>query len=228
MKTCSKCKNTKELLNFPKRKDSLDGYRGQCYPCINAIKKDYISKNKEHFTKKRKEWETENKETLKKAKKEYYIANKEHILKRIKLHQSEHREEKITYLVEYRKNHKQLIAQKRKKKYLENRENYLISNRERLRISTLKRRAIKKSTEDGTVNRESLSALKIKQNYKCYYCKEKLDFSSKNGTHLDHVQPLSKGGVHTLDNVVWSCRGCNLSKGAKNPIQFANEIGRLF
>jgi len=228
MKTCSKCKITKELLNFPKRKDSLDGHRGQCYLCVNANKKNYVSNNKEHLTKKRKEWETENKETLKKAKKEYYLANKEHILKRIKLHQSKHREEKMTYLIEYRKNNKQLIALKRKNKYLENREDYLISNRERLRISTLKRRAIKKSTEDGTVNKESLFALKIKQNYKCYYCKEKLDFNSRNEAHLDHVQPLSKGGIHTLDNVVWSCRGCNLSKGAKNPIQFANEIGRLF
>ncbi len=33
--------------------------------------------------------------------------------------------------------------------------------------------------------------------------------------HQDHVVPLSKGGTHSLDNVVPSCRDCNLRKGTE-------------
>ena len=45
--------------------------------------------------------------------------------------------------------------------------------------------------------------------------------------HLDHYIPLSKGGEHTLSNLVISCPHCNLSKNAKDPYIFANSIGRL-
>lgn len=36
MKTCTKCHQEKELIEFHKRKDSLDGYRNQCINCIKA------------------------------------------------------------------------------------------------------------------------------------------------------------------------------------------------
>ena len=39
--------------------------------------------------------------------------------------------------------------------------------------------------------------------------------------------PLSKGGEHTLTNLVVSCPTCNLQKNAKDPIEFANKLGRL-
>ena len=37
MKTCSKCKITKELIDFEKRVDSKDGYRNYCRTCKNFI-----------------------------------------------------------------------------------------------------------------------------------------------------------------------------------------------
>jgi len=44
----------------------------------------------------------------------------------------------------------------------------------------------------------------------CSYCGS----IDKRG-HVDHVTPLSRGGDDSLDNLVWSCRKCNLSKGSK-------------
>lgn len=78
-----------------------------------------------------------------------------------------------------------------------------------------KRRARIKSTDDGTVTTEFLMDLRTKQNHQCHYCNEKLDYLTPRATHLDHVIPLSKGGTHTQNNVVWSCSFCNLSKGDK-------------
>ncbi len=72
-----------------------------------------------------------------------------------------------------------------------------------------------KSTCDNTITSQALNQLKIDQNHQCYYCKSSLDFSIVRGVHLDHVIPLSKGGAHSITNVVWSCAKCNLSKGAK-------------
>jgi 5-methylcytosine-specific restriction endonuclease McrA len=43
----------------------------------------------------------------------------------------------------------------------------------------------------------------------CCYC-------GSLATHLDHVQPLSRGGRDVLRNVVPACADCNLSKGAKS------------
>lgn len=33
--------------------------------------------------------------------------------------------------------------------------------------------------------------------------------------HLDHVQPVSRGGLSTLENLVVACGPCNLAKGSK-------------
>ena len=76
------------------------------------------------------------------------------------------------------------------------------------RLISAKRRALKLATADDSLLQES-------QEGNCKYCKCVLDFSNTKLTHLDHVVPLSKGGTHTLTNVVWSCSTCNLAKGAK-------------
>ena len=43
----------------------------------------------------------------------------------------------------------------------------------------------------------------------CAYC------GSDGLLHLDHVEPLARGGLHTPDNLVPACQRCNLSKNAK-------------
>lgn len=62
------------------------------------------------------------------------------------------------------------------------------------------------------------------QTKKCYWCNTSL----KNiKIHIDHYIPLSKGGEHILSNLVVSCQKCNNKKYSKDPIQFANSIGKL-
>lgn len=57
----------------------------------------------------------------------------------------------------------------------------------------------------------------------CYWCGTK----TASGYHVDHYQPLSKGGRHELSNLVIACAPCNLRKSAKDPLAFAQEVGRL-
>ena len=46
---------------------------------------------------------------------------------------------------------------------------------------------------------------------KCYYCGEKSDLT------LDHIQAISKNGIHSMTNIVPACRSCNSKKGNKPP-----------
>lgn len=45
--------------------------------------------------------------------------------------------------------------------------------------------------------------------HRCAYCKGEGDL------HMDHVVPLSRGGTHTIGNVVPACPPCNLSKHSR-------------
>lgn len=57
----------------------------------------------------------------------------------------------------------------------------------------------------------------------CAICCKKL-----NGLfHVDHIYPLSKGGLHVKENIQILCQRCNLTKSAKDPIAFMQERGFL-
>lgn len=57
----------------------------------------------------------------------------------------------------------------------------------------------------------------------CPVCKKKLG----EKYHLDHIVPLARGGKHEPKNVQLLCPPCNLSKSAKDPIDFMQERGFL-
>jgi len=58
-------------------------------------------------------------------------------------------------------------------------------------------------------------AVFARDGYVCTYCGGEEDLS------LDHMQPWSRGGQHTLENLVVACRTCNSSKHAKTPDEWA-------
>ena len=53
----------------------------------------------------------------------------------------------------------------------------------------------------------------------CAYCK------TARASHIDHVNPLSKGGSHTVENLLPSCPTCNFKKHNKTPDVWAAESG---
>lgn len=65
--------------------------------------------------------------------------------------------------------------------------------------------------------------LKEKQKNKCYWCY--CDISDK--FYKDHYIPVCKGGDSSIHNFVLTCFKCNASKNGRDPIEYANKIGRL-
>jgi len=76
MKTCIKCKQTKDLENFSKKSSNKDGLNFWCRECCKTYSKNYIKNNSEKIALKKKEWAIANKEKKLKANKEHYQNNK--------------------------------------------------------------------------------------------------------------------------------------------------------
>jgi 5-methylcytosine-specific restriction endonuclease McrA len=55
----------------------------------------------------------------------------------------------------------------------------------------------------------------------CCYC------GSKELLAADHLIPIKRGGENKGENLIWACRTCNSSKGAKDMLEWLNEKGQF-
>jgi hypothetical protein len=209
-KICTKCNCEKELTEFRFRKDT-NNYRNDCKKCSSDFSKQHRLKNIDKIKERQKEYRLNNKdrkretdriyreqqgEELLKKKREYHYANRDSLIEKKKNYNFKNKE----HISKYNKLYRQTENGKASRKN-----------------SHQKRRTKFKS---GDVNTEQLKQLYINTK-NCYWCNCKLE---KDDTHLDHFYPLSKGGKHTINNLVLSCSSCNLSKATKHPIDFAKEL----
>ena len=161
---------------------------------------EWYEKNKEMHLERGKEWRENNKERRKKTQRLHYIKNKNRISRYHAKWYKENRDRVLRGQADYRK-----------------------SNPEKTRLRSAKRRSREMSAE-GTYAATDIQNLLTAQNHKCASCRCSL---KKTGYHVDHIQPLAKGGTNWPDNLQILCPSCNLSKGAKDPVQWAQENGRL-
>ena len=56
----------------------------------------------------------------------------------------------------------------------------------------------------------SKSGVLRRDGYKCAYC-------GRTADTIDHLVPVSKGGVSSWDNCIACCRACNLRKADRTP-----------
>ena len=76
---------------------------------------------------------------------------------------------------------------------------------------------------DGRVDPDHVALLMGRQKGRCVYC----GCNIRNRFHRDHIVPFALGGPSTLGNMQLLCPTCNLSKNARDPIEFAQERGML-
>lgn len=112
-------------------------------------------------------------------------------------------------MVSYRLDHRDKRAE-------QNRE-WRQANPDKRRLNEEKRRALKYA---NTPIEEMLTEIQWhdildEYHHRCAYCGKKLDKLT-----IDHVVPLSRGGKHSVSNVVPACRHCNNVKYAKTPEQW--------
>lgn len=81
------------------------------------------------------------------------------------------------------------------------------SNRHKNRL-----RRIRKLGAEGSHTTAELRELWSRQEGSCAYC---LGSITPDNNHLDHVHPLSRGGSDGIENLLYTCPPCNLSKKDK-------------
>lgn len=82
--------------------------------------------------------------------------------------------------------------------------------------SEAKRRALKRGRDAFSVTSRDIRRLEIRFEGRCAYCKSTL----APGYHLDHVVPLSRGGAHSIGNLVPACQPCNNRKAASTIVEW--------
>lgn len=97
---------------------------------------------------------------------------------------------------------------------------YKHANPQRIGEWADKRKRLMALQSDGTLTRARLRAL-FAEAKSCPYCGA--EFGKRNKT-LDHLDPLSRGGVHGISNVAVVCKSCNRRKHAR---PFAVWVGML-
>lgn len=91
MKTCTTCKETKELSKFARRTDT-GGYRAQCRECRKKIVAEYKQNNKEKIKEQAREYYKNNKEAILNYSKEHYRKNTERYKNYRKIHYKNNKE----------------------------------------------------------------------------------------------------------------------------------------
>lgn len=102
------------------------------------------------------------------------------------------------------------------------RQNWEKNNPDKIRSINHAKRARRKSAE-GFFTKEDIKKIIYKQKHKCAICFKPV----RKNYHVDHIIPLAKNGTNWPENLQVTCPTCNMSKGAKCPIEFAQENGRL-
>ena len=154
-------------------------------------------------------------EKLKEYDKKYYQEKRDEILKQKREYYCNHKEEKSAYGKEYRKKNKEKLKKMYSDWVKKNREHvnayskqYAKDNPEPSRNASRRRRARKLNCEGGITQKEWMCVLEKYEN-KCLCC------GISENIEMDHVIPLSKRGMHTVDNVQPLCRSCNARKRDK-------------
>lgn len=83
-----------------------------------------------------------------------------------------------------------------------------------------KRKSWISETDDGTLNNEVLRNMYSESKH-CLICKTAIKWRDKN---LDHIVPLSKGGAHSIKNVMIICKDCNTKKSNKDFLDFFSSL----
>ncbi len=140
-------------------------------------------------------YQENNKDKELNRKREYYQANKATLLQKKKEYYKSNKAKILEKREQYRNENYEIIFQAQR--------DYVEANRELTRFRARARKARKRANGIYQIGIQEELKLRAKP---CFYC------GSLEEIQLDHVVPVSRGGVHSIGNLVPACRPCNSSK----------------
>lgn len=186
-----------------------------CYACERIRYKEWYHANKEISAKATREWCARNPDKVRKHRQDQYIKNR---VKRL----AEHKE--------YYRTNREIARQKGAADYQRRKDVFKLrarkwatANPDNVRVYRNRRRTRLRQS-NGSHTAADLKHILELQKWRCAYCRANL---RKVVRHVDHIVPLSKGGANTKDNLQYLCESCNQRKAAKDPLEFARQMGKL-
>ncbi len=111
---------------------------------------------------------------------------------------------------------------KNRDKVRTNHRNWSRKNPDKILANTRNQRS-RRLAAPGRHTAQDIQEIYAQQKGRCIYCKCNL----KKKYHVDHIVALINGGSNDRSNLQITCKSCNHKKHAKDPIDFAREIGIL-
>ncbi len=163
------------------------------------------ARDREKYNQKAREARARDPERARRKKREWYANNAAQEQLRLRERREQNREKYRQWDREGYQRNKAKIYDRHRKARLENPEKYRLMGAQR-------------SARLRGAPRNDLTATQwrlIKQHYhlRCYYCGKQ----PKKLT-MDHIIPITKGGNHTMSNIVPACQSCNSRKGNRKPL----------
>lgn len=145
-----------------------------------------------------KAWRVANCEKVRAINLAYMRANKDKVNQWNRESYARHRVENKIRKAEYYKENKFKIQQRAKA--------WKEENKDKIQFSSAKRDAFERSCQIHDLTLQQWQQLKKSYGYRCGYCRR------RRRLEMDHKQPISRGGQHTLENIIPACRDCNCEK----------------
>lgn len=213
-KSCTGCKLEKPISSFSKDSKSKDGNCFRCKDCMSVQSAAYHAGNKEKIAARKARHELKNPGAQAR--------------KALKWRQSHPDKARAGY-ARYHLENKEKVAAKDAKRYAANPEKAAMQyakwsalNPSAVKAKDASRRARLKNAP-GSHTKDDINSLIDLQKNKCAICK----CGIQKKYHVDHIQPLAKGGSNDKANLQILCKDCNLNKHAKDPISFMQSKGFL-
>lgn len=199
-KRCIKCKQMLPTDEFFPRKTGKDGLNAKCRRCNSIECAAHYAAHKEEMAATNAAWILANRDT--------HLATKA-------AYRAEHREEACAASAAWRvanpeKARAQMLS-------------YRAAHPEKKRSYGAKRRALKRGCTAEQMPEHYELGLYEAQHGLCYYCGDSLE---ETGHHLDHMNPLSRKGAHSLANLCLACPSCNMRKHTKTAEEFFTVLQR--
>jgi 5-methylcytosine-specific restriction endonuclease McrA len=185
-----------------------------CLECYQAYYRAGHYKRKEANNRRSTEWQKANPEKAQKASNAWRNRNREEL--------------RASQRQKYWENPEQSRAQRRAEYWKDPEKSRALArawgkaNPEKIAQNNRNTRAQRKLAA-GKHTQTDIDAIFALQRGRCAYCRR----SIRNGYHVDHIVPLSKGGSNSRRNLQLTCAACNMSKKDRDPIRHAQRLGRL-
>jgi hypothetical protein len=191
-KRCRRCGIVKSAEEFSHSESSSDGLNSYCKECRAALTRQHYTDHIEVYRERARTAGPARRQKYRSSRQEWYNRHRVERNAWRRVYWAANRQKLMEATADWARRHPEEISEKNRRRYARSRG----------------------VTPELTVG--EWSALLAAYGLRCAYCRKALG----SRVTLDHMIPLSRGGTHSLDNIVPACLTCNSSKGRLTALEW--------